>query len=121
MIRPFQVFPDEKTHDQLFNGIKFTDIPIVLIRLHRNNTKLNAMLVSLNSEHLLETCLINTLKLRYADGRPIWTTTPAKHGFKNAKKRTNVAGQANQNIAWLFAHAVFKWNVHSSLSLRWLA
>lgn len=58
VIRPFQVFPDEKTHDQLFNGIKFTDIPIVLIRLHRNNTKLNAMLVSLNSEHLLETCLI---------------------------------------------------------------
>ena len=50
-IHPFQVFPDEKTYDQLFNGIKFTDIPIVLIRLHRNNTKLNAMLVSLNSEH----------------------------------------------------------------------
>ena len=38
-----QVFPDEKTHDQLFNGIKFTDIPIVLMRLHRNNTKLHAM------------------------------------------------------------------------------
>ena len=41
-----QVFPDEKTHDQLFNGIKFTDIPIVLMRLHRNNTKLNAMCAS---------------------------------------------------------------------------
>ena len=95
MIPPFQVFPDEKTHDQLFNGIKFTDIPIVLIRLHRNNTKLNAMLVSLISEHLLD------LRPRYADGRPIWTTTPAKHGFKNAKKRTNVAGQAYQNIAFL--------------------
>merc|ERR1712032_377158 len=38
----FKVFPDEKTHDQLFNGIKFSDLPIVLIRLHRNNTKLNA-------------------------------------------------------------------------------
>merc|ERR1712130_966625 len=34
----WKVFPDEKTHDQLFNGIKFTDIPIVLMRLHRNNT-----------------------------------------------------------------------------------
>jgi len=68
----WKVFPDEKTHDQLFNGIKFTDIPIVLMRLHRNNTKLNAI---------------------YADGRPIWSTTPAKHGFLNAKKRTNVAGQ----------------------------
>ena len=93
-----KVFPDEKTHDQLFNGIKFTDIPIVLIRLHRNNTKLNAMCASILQFFIIypkpwmEWNLIKTL--RYADGRPIWSTTPAKHGFLNAKKRTNVAGQA---------------------------
>merc|ERR1712179_708441 len=53
-------------------GIPFKDLPYVTMVLHRNNTKLIA---------------------RYADQRYIWSTTPAKHGFLNAKKRTNVAGQ----------------------------
>ena len=92
------MFPDEKTHDQLFNGIKFTDIPIVLMRLHRNNTKLNAMCASFLQffNIYLKTWMVWILIIifRYADGRPIWSTTPAKHGFLNAKKRTNVAGQA---------------------------
>ena len=30
---------------------------------------------------------------RHADQRYIWHNSPAKHGFLNAKKRTNVAGQ----------------------------
>ena len=30
---------------------------------------------------------------RHADGREIWYNAPAHHGFLNAKKRTNVAGQ----------------------------
>ena len=31
--------------------------------------------------------------LRFADQRYIWHNSPTKHGFLNAKKRTNVAGQ----------------------------
>jgi hypothetical protein len=30
---------------------------------------------------------------RYADQRLIWKNSPAMHGFINAKKRTNIAGQ----------------------------
>ena len=37
---------------------------------------------------------------RYADERPIWYNAPAHHGFLNAKKRTNVAGQVN-TLLWL--------------------
>ena len=68
----FSIFPDETTSDQLFNGIPFKDLPVVLLLLHKNNTRLFA---------------------QYADGRYIWHNTPAYHGFLNAKKRTNVAGQ----------------------------
>ena len=46
---------------------------------------------------------------RYADGRPIWSTTPAKHGFLNAKKRTNVAGQAIWNISAVFYDCSPRW------------
>merc|ERR1712215_154412 len=68
----FTTFPDENTSEQLFNGIPFKDLPYVTMVLHRNNTKLIA---------------------RYADQRYIWSTTPSRHGFLNAKKKTNVAGQ----------------------------
>jgi len=68
----FQVHPDIDTPDQLFNGTPFKDLPYVMMVLHKNNTKLHAL---------------------YGDKRPIWSTSPAKHGFKNAKKRTNIAGQ----------------------------
>jgi hypothetical protein len=30
---------------------------------------------------------------RYADQRLIWNNSPSMHGFINAKKRTNIAGQ----------------------------
>merc|ERR1712183_399052 len=68
----FTTFPDENTSEQLFNGIPFKDLPYVTMVLHRNNTKLIA---------------------RYADQKYIWNTTHSRHGFLNAKKRTNVAGQ----------------------------
>ena len=38
----FSVFPDENTADQLFNGIPFKDLPVVLLLLHKNNTRLFA-------------------------------------------------------------------------------
>ncbi len=65
-------YPDEDTANQMFNGILFKDLPYVTLVLHRNNTKLIA---------------------RYADERYIWHNAPSYHGFKHAKKRTNVAGQ----------------------------
>jgi len=68
----FKVFSDETTPDQLFNGIKFKDLPNVLIRLHKHNTRIIA---------------------RHADGRYIWHNSPSMHGFLHAKKRTAVAGQ----------------------------
>ena len=65
-------YPDEDTANQMFNGILFKDLPYVTLVLHRNNTKFIA---------------------RYADERYIWHNAPSYHGFKHAKKRTNVAGQ----------------------------
>ena len=66
------IYPDENTADQMFNGILFKELPYVTLVLHRNNTKLIS---------------------RYADERYIWHNAPSYHGFKHAKKRTNVAGQ----------------------------
>jgi ribosomal protein S11 len=68
----FKRFPDDETPDLLYNGIKFKDLPYVLLRLHKHNTRLVA---------------------RHADQRYIFMNSPAMHGFTNAKKRTSVAGQ----------------------------
>jgi len=68
----FQIYPDENTHTALFNGIRFNDLPIVHLTLHKNNSKIHA---------------------RHADGKKIHYTTPVKHGFLGSKKKTNVAGQ----------------------------
>ena len=38
----FQLYPDETTANQLFNGIPFKDLPYVTLILHRNNTRLIA-------------------------------------------------------------------------------
>lgn len=68
----FQIFPDETTPDTLYNGIKFSELPYVNIRMHKNNTKLIA---------------------RTWDQKLIFSNTPSMHGFINAKKRTAVGGQ----------------------------
>jgi len=68
----FKIFPDETTPDTLYNGIKFSELPYVNIRMHKNNTKLYA---------------------RTWDQKKIFDNKPAQHGFLNAKKRTAVAGQ----------------------------
>ena len=38
----FKQFPDETTKDQLCNGVAFKDLPYVTMKLHKNNTKLQA-------------------------------------------------------------------------------
>ena len=68
------MFPTRETHEQLVNGVRYLDIPIVHITATSNNTK-----VSLNSAQ---------------DGMTIALHTAGTCGFHNAKRGTNVAAQA---------------------------
>lgn len=34
------MFPDENTPDLLFDGVRFADLHIVHIQIHKNNTKM---------------------------------------------------------------------------------
>jgi len=73
----FVRFPDENTPEQLYNGVKFKDLPYVCLVLHKNNTRLVA---------------------RHADQRMIFANSPAMHGFTHSKKRTSVAGQVAGSV-----------------------
>jgi len=73
----FRFFPDENTPTALFNGIKFSELPYVNIRMHKNNTKLIA---------------------RTWDQKYIHHNTPALHGYPSAKKKTAVGGQVAGNM-----------------------
>ncbi|KAI1720898.1 ribosomal protein s11 domain-containing protein [Ditylenchus destructor] len=68
-----QFLPNLDTLTQEFYGIKFTRIPIAYIASTRNNTKLTVMDVN---------------------GKCIVQTSARIEGFKNARKKTNLAGQA---------------------------
>ncbi|GIY30206.1 28S ribosomal protein S11, mitochondrial [Caerostris darwini] len=66
-------FPDENTKNVLFNGIRFADLPIVHIRVTKNNT---------------------IYMLTDAEGGPKEIRSCGIEGFKNTKKGTNIAAQA---------------------------
>ncbi|XP_042899133.1 small ribosomal subunit protein uS11 [Parasteatoda tepidariorum] len=66
-------FPDENTNNVLFNGIKFADLPIVHIRVSKNNTIF-----------MLTDAIGGTKEVRSC----------GVEGFKNTKKGTNIAAQA---------------------------
>jgi len=66
-------FPDVDTPNRLFNGVKFSDIPILFIKCTKNNT------IAILSDHLL-----NKIDRRSCN----------TEGFKNCRKKTTVAGQA---------------------------
>ncbi|XP_054714708.1 28S ribosomal protein S11, mitochondrial-like [Uloborus diversus] len=66
-------FPDEKTNDTLFNGVKFSDVPIVYIRVSKNNT---------------------IFQLGDGKGHAMELRSCGMEGFKNTKKGTNIAAQA---------------------------
>ncbi|RXG72933.1 hypothetical protein Avbf_03379 [Armadillidium vulgare] len=66
------LFPDEETPNQLYNGVKFSDLPIVHIKVSRNNTIMTVSDAK-GASQLIRTCGMD--------------------GFKNAKKGTNVAAQ----------------------------
>ncbi|GFX75614.1 28S ribosomal protein S11, mitochondrial [Trichonephila clavipes] len=66
-------FPDETTDNMLFNGVRFADLPIVHIRVSKNNT---------------------IYMLTDAKGSPNEIRSCGIEGFKNTKKGTNIAAQA---------------------------
>ncbi|KAG8189235.1 hypothetical protein JTE90_013763 [Oedothorax gibbosus] len=66
-------FPDENTNDRLFDGVRFADIPIVCIRVSKNNT---------------------IYMLTDSKGKGIEIRSCGIEGFKNTKKGTNIAAQA---------------------------
>ena len=52
---------------------------------------------------LVQSSLIVFLTFRHADQRLIYVNSPSMHGFINAKKRTNIAGQ----VAGQYAHKFY--------------
>lgn len=67
------IFPDENTPTALFNGVPFKDIPIVHIRVSKNNT---------------------ILSLTNPKGEIQMIRSCGVEGFKNTKKGTNIAAQS---------------------------
>ena len=72
----FQRFPDETTEETIFNDVPFAKLPIVSIRITKNNTRF----------------WVTTY-----DGKLVFYTSPGKNGFKNKKKSTSVAAQYTAN------------------------
>lgn len=70
---PFQRFPDANLPNRLFGNVPFKDLPIVHIRVTKNNTIVDAT----NSK-----------------GKTLAINSCGKEGYKNCRKGTNVAGQA---------------------------
>ncbi|CAG5120524.1 unnamed protein product [Candidula unifasciata] len=66
-------FPTLETHSQSFNGIKYTDLPIVHVRATYNNTIIAAT---------------------DSSGTFLAISSAGRVGFRNARKGTNVAAQA---------------------------
>jgi len=67
------MFPDEDTPNRLFDGVRFSDLPICHIKSTKNNTLIR----------------VNTAK-----GEQLAWKTCGMEGFKNARKGTNIAAQA---------------------------
>lgn len=68
----FKEFPDIGLPDRLFDGIPFKELPVVAIKVTKNNT---------------------ILTLNRASG-PLAINSGGREGFKNCRKGTNVAAQA---------------------------
>lgn len=69
----FQRFPDEHLPERLYGEVAFKDLPIVFIRVSKNNTIV---------------CLTD------GGGRPMAINSCGQEGYKNCRKGTNIAGQA---------------------------
>ncbi|XP_040575309.1 small ribosomal subunit protein uS11 [Lepeophtheirus salmonis] len=79
------VFPDDETENQLFNGVKYKDLPYVHLTCKKNNTKISAY---------------------DSKNKFLFYSSPKMYGFLNASKRTEVAnvttginmGQSLRNV-----------------------
>lgn len=69
----FQRFPDGNLPNQLFNNIAFKNLPIIHIKVTKNNTIVNCS---------------------DSEGKVMIHSSCGMNGFKNCRKGTNVAGQA---------------------------
>jgi len=67
------MFPDEDTPNQVIDGVRFCELPVVYIKATKNNT-----IVSVSDYK----------------GVPLLLRSCGMEGFKNAKKGTNIAAQA---------------------------
>ncbi|CAJ0933598.1 unnamed protein product, partial [Mesorhabditis belari] len=65
--------PTAETYKELFNGIPFSDLPMVYIKATKNNTLVQAVDPKTRSVIMYTSCRLE--------------------GFKNARKKTNIAGQ----------------------------
>ncbi|XP_066973486.1 small ribosomal subunit protein uS11m [Macrobrachium rosenbergii] len=67
------MFPDENTPDLMFDGVRFADLPILHVKISKNNT-IMALTDAKGELKLVRSCGVE--------------------GFKNCRKGTNVAAQA---------------------------
>ncbi|XP_027216563.2 small ribosomal subunit protein uS11 [Penaeus vannamei] len=67
------MFPDENTPDLLIDGVRFADLPILHVKISKNNT---------------------VMSLTNAKGDVQMYRTCGIEGFKNTRKGTNIAAQA---------------------------
>lgn len=67
------LFPDETSHLRLFDGVPFNQLPIVEIKVTKNNT-IMSLCSAVGVPQIIRSCGIE--------------------GFKNARKGTNIAAQA---------------------------
>lgn len=80
----FDIFPDERTPNRIFNGILYTELPIVNIKVTKNNT---------------------IMTLTDPKGTVLSIHSSGIEGFKNARKGTNVAAQ---QAALTFGNRIFE-------------
>uniref|UniRef100_A0A915DHV3 Mitochondrial ribosomal protein S11 n=1 Tax=Ditylenchus dipsaci TaxID=166011 RepID=A0A915DHV3_9BILA len=71
-----RMMPTADTMRELFNGTPYEELPVVFVKATKNNT------------------IINTVHVRNFKSTVIINTSARKEGFKNAKKKTTIAGQA---------------------------
>lgn len=71
--RKANLFPDENTPTQLFNGVPFDQLPVINIKTSPNNT---------------------IISVTDAKGTPQILRSCGMEGFKNTRKGTNIAAQA---------------------------
>lgn len=84
------MFPDKNTPNRLFNGVAFKNVPIVNIKVSRNNTIINLTDKGMSSLlHGKSTASIDMFLGQLKGHRSC-----GMEGFKNCRKGTNVAAQA---------------------------